>query len=284
METSTEVGKIAGALAKAQGRLRAVEKDRSVSVETRDGDTYDFEYATFGACMDAARAPLAENGIAVVQGAAYADGRVLVTTLLVHESGEWLREVIQMPVAGRLKDGKEQAPGPQAVGSAITYGRRYGFCALVGLVSEEDEDGNAAEGNRAKVREIPKCPTCAKPVRLSKDNDGSYYCWAKKGGCGWSGFLEPAAPAPDAPPETTEQKVARARAAAAGVQKPAVSTEAQTVKGLAYEEGLGACETLEELEAFNVGFDFTGLEPAFRVKLRNLFDGKVKMLRKRAGQ
>jgi len=57
-----------------------------------------------------------------------------VTTTLLHESGQWIRSEIRMPVGGK-KDA-------HAIGSACTYGRRYGLSALIGI-AQHDDDGNS---------------------------------------------------------------------------------------------------------------------------------------------
>jgi hypothetical protein len=58
-----------------------------------------------------------------------------VETRLIHTSGEWLASVVPVPVA------KGDAHG---LGSALSYGRRYGISALLALSTDEDDDGNAA--------------------------------------------------------------------------------------------------------------------------------------------
>ena len=61
-------------------------------------------------------------------------------TLLLHESGEWIEtEPLQM---------KLEKNTPQGVGSAVTYGRRYQISSVLGLASEEDDDGEANEQNK----------------------------------------------------------------------------------------------------------------------------------------
>jgi hypothetical protein len=60
---------------------------------------------------------------------------ITVETRLVHTSGEWLASVVPVPVA------KGDAHG---LGSALSYGRRYGISALLALSTDEDDDGNAA--------------------------------------------------------------------------------------------------------------------------------------------
>ena len=64
-----------------------------------------------------------------------ANNTVIVETILAHESGQWIQSELCMPLAKN---------DPQGVGSAITYGRRYGLAAIVGIVADDDDDGNAA--------------------------------------------------------------------------------------------------------------------------------------------
>lgn len=55
---------------------------------------------------------------------------------------------------------------PQGQGSAITYARRYSLMAVLGLVADEDDDGNAASGGRSG-RSTPTRPrrrASAKPA------------------------------------------------------------------------------------------------------------------------
>ena len=74
-----------------------------------------------------------------------------VSTRLIHKSGEW----VQTDLTLTAKDAS-----PQAIGSAITYGRRYAVSALVGLAAEDD-DGKAAQPSAtpaALVNELPAAP------------------------------------------------------------------------------------------------------------------------------
>ena len=63
------------------------------------------------------------------------DKFVLITTL-IHTSGQW--------ISGEYWLNPAKPNDPQALGSATTYARRYALSALVGVCSEEDDDGNAA--------------------------------------------------------------------------------------------------------------------------------------------
>ena len=57
-----------------------------------------------------------------------------MTTMLLHESGQWIKSKLKMPI--------EKATA-QSVGSVITYGRRYGLSAITGI-AQYDDDGNVA--------------------------------------------------------------------------------------------------------------------------------------------
>lgn len=154
METSSTVGEVAGALAKAQANLGKLVKSTKVDVKPKSGRDYSYTYATLADAIDACRAALCDQGIAVVQEAMTPaeDRGIEVSTTLLHSSGEWLRmRPLFVPVDG----------GAQDIGSAITYARRYQLLAAVGL-APEDDDGAAAQAA------APKPAAVAAPSRLDK--------------------------------------------------------------------------------------------------------------------
>jgi hypothetical protein len=125
---SEQINKLATALAKAQAKIEGATKDKT-------NPHFRSSYADLASVWDACRSALTSNGLSVSQTAgASEDGRVRVTTILMHSSGQWLcDDLVMKPV----KD------DPQGVGSCITYARRYALAAIVG-VAPEDDDGNAA--------------------------------------------------------------------------------------------------------------------------------------------
>lgn len=184
---SSTISSLAAALAKAQADFPPIPRDRTVTVRTRTGGEYKFSYAPLDTIMEKIRPTLKANGLAFLQ---CLNGEFLTTTLL-HSSGEWM-ESDPMPV-------KVVEPGSQAMGSAITYARRYALTALLGLVTEDDDDGNTADGNavddastHATVpakRETAekKCPACGSTSAIIKgkaEYGGGWVCFKKKGGCG----------------------------------------------------------------------------------------------------
>jgi hypothetical protein len=132
-------GALAAALAKAQGAFPAISRDKEVTVQTKTSGSYKFKYAPLDSILNAVRAPLADNGLALTQ---LLDGADLVTMLL-HKDGASLSGRLPLPhIDGNV----------QALGSAITYLRRYSIQAILGIAAEEDDDGNGAAGNRATFR------------------------------------------------------------------------------------------------------------------------------------
>jgi hypothetical protein len=98
-------------------------------------------------------------GLCVLQHPVLDQDVVHLTTLITHESGQWIRSVCSMPVAGK-KDA-------HAVGSAISYLRRYTLASICGVI-QSDDDGNDAAGAapQAPARPAPSAPAPA-PVRFT---------------------------------------------------------------------------------------------------------------------
>lgn len=132
-----DYGALAAALAKAQSSFPVITRSRTVKVTSKSGASYTFKYAPLDTIFDAVRKPLAENGLAITQ---LIDGTDLVTMLL-HSGGATISGRAPLPNHGTVQD----------LGSAITYLRRYALQAILGIASEEDDDGNHASGNRATV-------------------------------------------------------------------------------------------------------------------------------------
>ncbi|HLA29269.1 MAG TPA: ERF family protein [Syntrophales bacterium] len=130
MSQSETIGKLADALAKAQGIMEGAVKDSQ-------NPFFKSSYADLASVWDACRKPLANNGLSVVQTADFLPEHpemVCIDTTLCHSSGEWMRgRLVARPVKS----------DPQAIGSCITYLRRYSLQSIVGI-APEDDDGNAA--------------------------------------------------------------------------------------------------------------------------------------------
>ena len=160
MQTSETIGHIAEALAKAQGEMESPKKDREVEVQPKQREDktwpqkYKFKYATFDAVLAVSKPTLSKYGIALIQTAGSSGGNVTITTRLIHGgSGEWIEETIGAAAEGR---------GLQALGSTLSYLKRYALTAMLGLAADEDDDGNGADGNLADVKDRTKTTASSK--------------------------------------------------------------------------------------------------------------------------
>lgn len=151
MRTSDKVAEIGAALAKAQAAMRAASKDAK-------NPHFNSKYADLNAVWDSIREPLTANGISVLQDVENQGAAVMVTTRLQHLSGEYFEfGPLAVPMS------KADAHG---VGSACTYGRRFGLSAAVGVVADADDDGNGAvdKGNAKDERKRRPEPPQAPPA------------------------------------------------------------------------------------------------------------------------
>jgi len=128
------------ALAKA---LVAAKKNMGDVRKNASNPAFKSKYADLASVVEAIEPALLEAGIAPIQGVAASyngAAEVRVETMLLHESGEFVKSILAM---------RPTKADPQGIGSATTYARRYALQAICG-VAPEDDDGNAASGQRGK--------------------------------------------------------------------------------------------------------------------------------------
>jgi hypothetical protein len=137
MSEPTVHATLAAALAAAQGEMKPAAKTREVVVTMKSGGQYAYSYAEFGAVVESVRLPLSRNGLAWTQPIAQEGTKITVRTVLMHGlSGQTLD-------SGPLT-ASAASPGPQDIGSVISYLRRYSLMALLG-VATEDDDGQGGD-------------------------------------------------------------------------------------------------------------------------------------------
>lgn len=131
---------VAAAVVAACAELSNLKRDQTATVETRSGGTYSYAYNDLADVVELTRPILARHGLAMIQPVTRQLGAPLVIeTWLLHESGHMLRWSFEVNGDG----------GPQAMGSAITYARRYCGQAVLGIASEGvDDDGQTVERAR----------------------------------------------------------------------------------------------------------------------------------------
>jgi hypothetical protein len=127
MIKSESIKELLTALAKAQGKISAAKKDST-------NPHFKSKYADLASCWEAIKEPLSANGLSLSQWVSSSDKGLNLITMLGHSSGEYIYSEYSMP-SGQTS---------QAIGSAITYARRYALSAAVGLVADDDDDGNAS--------------------------------------------------------------------------------------------------------------------------------------------
>lgn len=146
MKTSESTLKISAAFVKAQGEITGAIKDSN-------NPAFKSKYADFSSVTDAIRPAAAKHGLGFLQEGTMVPGNQLVlTTRIIHESGEWFESEMLMPFT------KQDAHG---LGSLMTYGKRYALSAFFGVSAEEDDDGNAATGVQAKPAPYNSTPARA---------------------------------------------------------------------------------------------------------------------------
>lgn len=135
-------------LVDALSELTDLSRDKRAKVETKGGGSYFYTYTDLAGVLGAVRPILAVHHLAVVQPVRSADGVVAVRTELVHATGERF---------GSPELTMRQPDGAQALGSAITYLRRYSLLAALGIATEDD-DGKAASSSPRQGRGVASGP------------------------------------------------------------------------------------------------------------------------------
>lgn len=134
---------IAAALVAAQAELTNPKKTSKANT-----GTYSYTYADLASILDHIRPVLGKHGLAVTQNVSMEEGRLEVFTTLHHASGEFLTFG---PITGT------SGGNWQALGSAVTYARRYALTAALGLAGEEDDDAQAVTAT-PQVQRVKAAP------------------------------------------------------------------------------------------------------------------------------
>jgi hypothetical protein len=131
---SETIGKLIGALAAAKAAFAPVLKLSENPGFKRNGKAS--KYADLATAIAATEDSLLANGLVVSQFPVNDGDRVGALTILTHSSGEYMGESFTLPL------GKQDA---QTGVAAVTYARRTGYLAALGIASEDD-DGQTAAG------------------------------------------------------------------------------------------------------------------------------------------
>ncbi|MGI5828446.1 MAG: ERF family protein [Patescibacteria group bacterium] len=160
MQHSESIKELAAALVKAQAKI-------TNAPQTKVNPFFKSKYADLSTVIDTIKKPLTDNGLSVIQGNEVSENGVVITTMLLHESGEWIESKLNMPITKQ---------DPQAMGSAITYGRRYALSAIIGIASDEDDDANTQKSENAS----PKASVSTKQS-VAPSTEACNFCHAPAG-------------------------------------------------------------------------------------------------------
>lgn len=154
-------GPLFKAMAEARSHFHSLTADSKVKVELKGGGGYSHAYADLDTVISALSPGWLAAGLAVMQ---FIDGDSLTTVVAKDESSM----TIACPIP--------RYDTPQQMGSAVTYIRRYQLKAVFCVNDSEDDDGNAASGNKATFakKEPTVAPAAASDahaevVKLAKD-------------------------------------------------------------------------------------------------------------------
>jgi hypothetical protein len=154
---------LAQALSKAQLKIKAPLKNKKVDY-THNGKRTKYSYADLADVIEAVKVPLSEVGLAVIHTIGFIDGIFGLKTVLLHTSGQSIDSFYPLP------NPAHQEIKAQEFGSHLTYARRYSLSAIVGIASEEDDDGQiAAPIPKTAPKSPPKTPQSpiAKPKNFA---------------------------------------------------------------------------------------------------------------------
>jgi hypothetical protein len=128
------IGKRTGVTPDLYAALSAFQAEVVTVPKTGSNPFFKSSYATLDGILKAALPVLSKHGLAVVQLPSYLDGHPALRTVITHTSGQSIEGTAPLSL---VKD------DPQSQGSAITYLRRYALAGALGIVIDEDDDGNA---------------------------------------------------------------------------------------------------------------------------------------------
>lgn len=130
MKTSQEVKNIYGAIIKARPEIAPIARTKSAR---------NYKYATLDSVIELLSIVLPKHELGWVQSLSTEEGRPVLVTRIIHQSGEWIEDALALPqtkLAGVANESQE-------LGASITYFKRYALSAMFGIATDDDTDGVA---------------------------------------------------------------------------------------------------------------------------------------------
>jgi hypothetical protein len=158
MQASESIADLAKALAAAQGDFKNAEKDCN-------NPFFKSKYADMASVKAATQEALTKHELSIVQLVGGGHETVTITTRLMHSSGQWIQDSLEL---------KPTKADPQGIGSATTYGRRYALMGILG-VATDDDDGN--EASKPQPKPEPKQEAPVKPRAVPNEKSAETETW-----------------------------------------------------------------------------------------------------------
>ncbi len=134
MNRSETISKLVEAKVQAQKAFPRITKSERASFKSKKGFDISYSYSTLPNLLDQTRPALSDNGLGLFHLIDEDEKGTYLEVILAHTSGEFISSRKNL---GTFSD-------PQAFGSALTYYRRYLSEALLGVASQDDDDGTQA--------------------------------------------------------------------------------------------------------------------------------------------
>lgn len=134
MKTSESIKNLAGDLKSAVQHIQNVAPNKQ---------GYGYKYADLAHIIDECKQPLLDHNLIAIQSITQSEQSVGITTRIQHTSGEYIEDTFDLPAAD-----VKGTNAVQKIGASITYGRRYGLAAMLGIAVDEDVDGKTQVQHR----------------------------------------------------------------------------------------------------------------------------------------
>ncbi len=127
------------ALARMQSELPSIVENGAIAVNGQVRS----KYARFEDINDVVRPILQKHGFAITFRVNQIEAQIEVKAVLSHEDGHAEETSMRLPA-----DNSGSKNSVQAVGSSVSYGKRYTMCALLNITSKGEDDNGGAAGDK----------------------------------------------------------------------------------------------------------------------------------------
>ncbi len=130
--TDEQLAKLYGALATSQGAFLPIDKNKTVTIQPREGRAYSFAYADLSTLITATRPALSANGLAVMTPIVRCENEQMskVLCIIAHADGARIVATFCFTPNGDMK----------TLAGTQTYLKRYSYSSMLCLAADSDAD------------------------------------------------------------------------------------------------------------------------------------------------